>query len=382
MKVGIDLTALTPRHTGVDQFLIHLVQHLARLPSECRFYVFVNREDVSLFRGALPGRFVVYGTCLRPRFFRLLFQQIILPLATLLLRLEVVHSPSFIMPIMGAGARHVVSVHDLTTMALPDVHIPLRRSKLFSRAVTRSIRKADAVCVPSQFVRDEIERHIDGADADRIHVIPYGIGEEFTPEAADRSREVAEGLGISAPYILYVGNIDPRKNLDVLLRSYRELAANGEIEEHLVIAGPLGWSYDDVLSLARTEALRDRVHLPGYIPEADLPALMAGARLFVYPSQQEGFGFPPLEAMACGVPVVASDSSSLAENLGGAALLVPVNDEATLRDEMRRVLGDEALRGELTEKGLERAARFTWEATAWSMLACYGELHRRAVLEN
>ena len=240
MRIGIDLTALMPRHTGVDRFLTHLVQHLARIASECRFYIFVNREDVSLFRGALPGHFVVYGVCFRPRLLRLFFQQILLPLATLLLRLDVVHSPSFIMPIIGAGARHVLSVHDLTTMTLPDVHIPLRRSKLFSRAVTGSIRKADVVCVPSQFVRDEIERHIDGADADRIRVIPYGIGDEFTPEAADRSQEVAEGLGISAPYILYVGNIDPRMNLDVLLRSYRELAANGEIEEHLVLAGPLG----------------------------------------------------------------------------------------------------------------------------------------------
>lgn len=368
IRIGIDLTALTPQHTGVDRFLKCLVEHLAKSGTHHRFYAFVNREDLHLFQD-LPGDFRVLGLCFRPRPFRLFFQQLLLPLAAAMLRLDVVHSPSFIIPMLRARARHVLTVHDLTTMTLPEAHIPLRRSGLFSLAMIHSIRKADLVHVPSRFVRDDVVRHIDGVDPDRIRVIPLGIDERFDPVAAERAAEVAEGLGIPGPYILYVGNIDPRKNVDLLVRCFAERI--DEVEEHLVIAGPLGWGYEELLRVCRAGALGERVHFTGYVPEEDLPALIAGARLFVYPSQQEGFGFPPLEALACGVPVVATGSSSLAENLEGAASLVPVGDAEALGAEIERLLTDEPLRKRRRELGLQRAARFRWTESARRMLEAY-----------
>lgn len=377
MNIGIDLTALMPHHTGIDRFLVNTVRHLALIQPEaldCRFTVFANREDLALLRGVLPRSFAVHGLCLRPRIFRLFFQQVILPLAAIVLRLDVVHSPSFIIPVFRARARHVLTVHDLTTITLPDVHIPLRRSKAFGLALGRSIRKADLVCVPSRFVKDDIVRRIPGSHSDRIRVIPHGIEEQFTPAAIDRAPDVAKRLGLNAPYILYLGNIDPRKNVDVLIRSYQELVVRGKIEEHLVLAGPLGWGVDEVLRLAKADAIVDRVHFPGYIPDADMPALMAGARLFVFPSQAEGFGFPPLEAMACGVPVIATDTSALAENLTGAAEMVPPNDQDALTDRIRRVLGDRRLAEEMAANGIECASRFRWDANARSLLDCYREL--------
>jgi alpha-1,3-rhamnosyl/mannosyltransferase len=376
MRIGIDVTALTPQHTGVDRFLISLVEHLARLETPHRFHVFANREDLPLLRTRLPDHFRLHGLCLRPRPVRLFFQQVVLPLAALLLRLDVVHSPSFIMPLLRGRARHVLTVHDLTTITRPAAHIPLRRSKAFSLAMIRSIRRAHLVHVPSEFARRDVARRIAGADSARIRVIPHGIADHFHAGAARRASEVSRRLGIPGAYILYVGNIDPRKGLSSLARCYAGLVERGEVDEHLVIAGPLGWGYDELLRLCRDGALRERVHFPGYVPEEDLPALLAGARLFVFPSQEEGFGFPPLEAMACGVPVIASRSSSLAENLEGAASLVPVDDEAALADAIRRLLSNEDLRARRRAEGLARAAEFRWEETARKMLRAYEDAVR------
>jgi glycosyltransferase involved in cell wall biosynthesis len=370
MRVGIDITALTARHTGVDRYLVNLVTHLALIPEDVRYHVFINREDRPLFRGKLPPNFVLWALCLRPRLFRLLFQQVLLPIAALLLRLDVVHSPSFIMPMVRGRARHLVTLHDLTTITMPGLHIPLRRSRLFSFAILRSIRKADLICVPSETVRREIDARLDGTGADKVRIVRYGVDGRFTPIAADRA--ILARLGVAFPYVLYVGTIEPRKNLARLVRAFLDLVERRGAPEHLVLAGPLGWDYDDVLELASAHG--DRVHLPGFVPDDDLPALIAGARLFVYPSLGEGFGFPPLEAMKCGVPVVATRTSALTENLLGAAELVPADDDEALRDAMEKALHDDALRARLRARGLERAARFTWQATARAQLAAYREL--------
>lgn len=147
--------------------------------------------------------------------------------------------------------------------------------------------------------------------------------------------------------------------------------SKGEIEEHLVLAGGLGWGYQDLLKQLESPELQGKVHLRGYVPQEELPWLYAGAKMFVYPSLQEGFGFPPLEAMACGIPTISSLSSSLAENLQGAAELVPPEDIEALTDAMRRLLQDESLRAKRREQGLERAAKFRWEKTARQTVNCY-----------
>ena len=173
------------------------------------------------------------------------------------------------------------------------------------------------------------------------------------------------------PYILYVGTLEPRKNLPALIESYRRLVEAGAIKEHLVLAGKLGWGYEALLQQLHEPALRGKVHLAGYVDQKDLPAVYAGARLFVYPSLHEGFGFPPIEAMACGVPVISTLSSSLVENLEGAAELVTPNDITALADAIRRLLTDDALRATRRTQGLKRASRYRWDQTAKQTLASY-----------
>lgn len=374
MRVAIDLTALLPEATGVDIYLKHLVLYLGQLDHNNRYTLFVNYEDRHLFDDLLPHNFAVVPLCLRSRPVRLLFQQVVLPVAARAWGIEVLHSPSFLMPFYRGRPRHLLTVYDMTFFSLPQHHTALRRSAPFRRMVSWSIQRTDLVSVPSQFTQQEILDLMPEVSPDRIRVITPGIGEEFRPEVKEKVRHEARRLGAFWPYILHVGTIEPRKNLQCLVESFRQLIAEGRRGEHLVLAGRLGWDYKALLRQLDAPELRGRVHLFGYIPGSDLPWLYRGADLFVYPSLREGFGFPPLEAMACGVPTIASFSSALAENLRGAAELVLPDDGDALTAAMGRLLSDEQLRARHREQGLARAAEFRWEETARQTLRCYQQL--------
>jgi glycosyltransferase involved in cell wall biosynthesis len=383
LKVAIDLTALLPEATGVDHYMKRLVLTLPKIDDGNQYTIFVNYEDRHLYDGVLPSNFLVLPFCLRARAVRLLFQQVVLPAVAGSWGADVVHSPSFIMPLFKGRQRHVLTIHDMTFFSLPDCHIALRRNALFRCAVLESIRRANIVVVPSHATRQAILDVMPQFYPQHIRVIPNGIGDEFRLLPIEGVRDAISRLQLPPSYILYVGTIEPRKNLERLVESYRRLMIKGEIDEHLVLAGRLGWGYKDLLvQLANTE-LQGKVHLTGYISQDDLPWVYAGARLFVYPSIAEGFGFPPLEAMACGVPTVSSLSSSLAENLQGAAELVPPDDAEALTGAMRQLLNDEGRRAKCREEGLARAAKFRWEETARHTLdsyleaACMGESQAR-----
>jgi alpha-1,3-rhamnosyl/mannosyltransferase len=331
----------------------------------------MNYEDRHTFDGALTPNFTIAPLCLRPRAVRLGFQQALLPALATALRLDVLHSPSFIMPMLRGYPRHVLTVHDLTSFSLPEYHTPLRRSVLYRKAVVASIRRADVVTTPSHFVRNAVLHIVPDLAPERIRVVPWGIGDEFQPRPEADARRALAHLRLPWPYILFVGVIQPRKNLAGLLEAYRRLIASGDVAEHLVLAGPLGWDYTAILSACHAPELMGRVHLTGYVSAGELPWLYAGARLFAYVSFEEGFGFPPLEAMACGVPTVASRSSALTENLEGAAVLVSPDAPEAAAAAMRGILIDDGEHARLRTLGLTRAARFRWRDAAERMRACY-----------
>src|SRR5262249_42286431 len=217
----------------------------------------------------------------------------------------------------------------------------------------------------------------------KVRAVPLGVEPAFRPVELEAARALAaERYGLTSPFLLFVGTLEPRKNLRALLEAYRRLLSShtGEGDAPtLAVAGARGWWYRDLYRLARELGLDGRVRFLGRVPDADLPPLYSAAAAFVYPSLYEGFGLPPLEALACGTPVVCSDRSSLPEVVGDAGLLVDPTQPAALAGALARILDDPALRQELRGRGLERAARYTWARTAAETVQVYEQaLHEAA----
>jgi glycosyltransferase involved in cell wall biosynthesis len=371
MKVAIDLTALNANPSGIDRYLLGLVRSLAHLEKRAEFFLFINVEDRARFSGKnrLPNHCQVWPICFRPRLVRLLFQQQLLPILLYLLRIDVLHSPTFIMPLWRSRARHILTIHDMSSFLLPQTHPEIRRGPIYERVVSASLRRADMITVPSESVKTDILRIVSGARPEKIRAIACGIEDAFHPRDSAEVRPVLQRLGVPTPYIFFLGTLEPRKNLPLLIDAFAELIAQGRTE-YLVLGGAESWLPNELLSRL-TLSVRDRIHLTGYIAEADLPFVYAGATLFVYPSLLEGFGFPPLEAMASGVPVIAANNSSLRENLTGAARLISSDNKDEMVEAMHALLSDERAQAQARETGLRHVEAFRWGRFAEQTFNCY-----------
>lgn len=381
-RIAIDLTALLPNVSGVDRYMLAMVSSLLPLGLEHEYFLFINAEDRPRIQNLLSGlgsglsRVQVITATRRSRWMRLFWQQTVLPVAVRRLKIDVVHSPSFLMPWRRAGVGHIVTIHDMTSFVLPDYHPWYRRGRTYEWAIRNSIRRADLVSVPSLATRKDVLLAVPEKDPNDVRVIPCGLSPAFSPRPHAECAPVLARLGIHWPYILYVGTLDPRKNLARLINAYTQVAQCADVCEHLVIAGQPGWRGG--VSLQHVPpALRERVHQLGYVADSDLPSLYAGATVFTYPSIMEGFGFPPLEAMACGTPVIASNLSALRENLEQAACLISPQDTQSIAAALERMVGDAQLRAQYRRAGIELASRYRWEAFARSTAACYEEIIRR-----
>ncbi|HXD74235.1 MAG TPA: glycosyltransferase family 1 protein, partial [Vicinamibacterales bacterium] len=276
---------------------------------------------------------------------------------------DIVHSTGYTSPILDRS-RLVVAVHDLSFVTHPEFHTEANRAFCVAQ-VERAARHAAKIIVPSQNSKRDLQKYYKVED-DRIAVIPYAADPAFHPADAAEVDRVRRKHNISGDYLLFVGSIEPRKNLLGLVR-----AASGR---QIVIVGPEGWLNSDVHRYINEHGLNDRVRFLGYVDRDDLRALYTGARAFVYPSFYEGFGFPVLEAMACGCPVIASNTPAVEEIAAGAARLVTPGDDEALKRAIVEVADDEAKRSELRTLGLERASRYTWRNTALKTLELYRSL--------
>jgi glycosyltransferase involved in cell wall biosynthesis len=284
------------------------------------------------------------------------------PIEWLVGEVDVVHGTNFVVP----PARHagrVVTVYDLTALRYPELCAPA--SLAYPRLVKRAISKGAFVHVLTGFVRDEVIELL-GADADRVRVVPPGL-DTACLGVPPRSRPAKPR---SAPYLLALGAVEPRKDLPSLVKAFAAVARDHEDLE-LVVAGPDGWGVPAFAAAVASTGIADRVVRVGYLEEADRLSLLRGAVALAYPSLYEGFGFPPLEAMAAGVPVVAAASGSVREVVGDAAELVPPGDAPALAAALGRVIDDAGLRSRLVEAGRTRAASFAWESSVSSMIELY-----------
>ncbi len=277
---------------------------------------------------------------------------------------DVVHATNPVsVPPLRKGPALVVTVHDLAHHRFPD-RFPPRWRFLYGAGVRAAVKRADALLVPSNATADDLVAIAD-ADPMKVHVTPLAVR---PIESAADGAEARRRLGVTAPYVLFVGTLEPRKNVVKLVRAYRQVAP--DVPHALVLAGPDGWHTEDLEEELAREG-PGTVIRTGVVSDDDLDALYRGASAFAYPSSFEGFGLPVLEAMARGVPTVTSNAPALAEVAAGAALLVEADDVAGLADALARMLTDETLATDLRSRGLARAAGYTWAATARATLEVY-----------
>ena len=372
MRIGIDYTVTVTERAGLARHTREFVAALLELDL-VNDYVLTLTSDakqeagVDLLRRATICR-LPFGKWITKTGWQEL--RVGPPLETFTGDLDLYHSPNYLLPPLRR-AKGIVTIHDLANLVYPQYTDP-GMAGWFDEAVRSSIERAARVITISESTRGELIDRL-GISADNIEVIYNGVSERFAPvDEPSVLATVRRRYGVEGPFILSVGSIDPRKNLQRLLEAYSILQQDRTITHKLLLIGERRrWLSEDLFQ--RVEALdaSRSVAFLGYVPEEDLPALISLADVFAFPSLYEGFGIPPLEAMACGTPVVASNAPAMPEVLGDAALLVDPLDVAALADALRRVLVDRELRAELVERGLERSRRFTWANAAKKYLEVY-----------
>lgn len=365
MRVLIDGTTLLLRSAGVKNYVYHWIGALRKLAGKQAIGVFPFIGDIGdLSHEKSPVDRV--GTWARIGW--VLFSNIRFnPALSLTIRnVDVFHAslhvanPPRDIPLTG-------TLHDFTCSLMPETHTASNVAATIRYAERLKKRARRVIAVSAQTKSDAV-RLMD-FDPDRIDVIHHGVDDAYRNVTADDVARVRAVYGLAKPYILFVGTIEPRKNVGLLLDAYAQLRPSIRDEYELVVVGPQGWSSESTIARL-TGGLRGVRYL-GYVPERDLPGVTAGAAVFLYPSLYEGFGFPVAQAMAAGVPVITSNLSSLPEIAGDAAMLIDPRSLAEMTGSMERVLLTPSFARDLAARGRARAAHFTWERCATESLAFF-----------
>lgn len=357
------------RNAGPSRYTRELVRALFAVP-EHEYTLFVNNsvlEDPfpqargkSLIRTRVPtSRTAV----------RIAWEQAVLPVWAALERFDLVHSFLNVAPLLSPGVQ-VVTIHDLSFLVTPWAH-PLRRQIYLGLMTRLSARRAKAVLADSRATKLDLMRYF-GVDERKIWVVYPGLDQDMRPAA---SREDLERFrarkGLPERFILFMATLEPRKNVDRLVRAFALLRRRSGYGGELVLAGGRGWGYDRIQAAIDEEGLATHVRLAGYVPREEQPLWYNAAQAFVYPSVYEGFGMPVLEAMACGTPVITSGTSSLPEVVGEAGITIDPGSVEAMAEAMAEVVGSAGRRDELRERGLVQASRFSWEIAAKKCLEAY-----------
>jgi glycosyltransferase involved in cell wall biosynthesis len=366
VRVAFDISAIDEQPSGVGNYTLELLLHLMNAGERHEYLLLSNRGSYPV---RLPAQCTDYILPPRVRS-RMLWMQCVLPLHLRQLQPQLCHYTNSIGPLLSP-CPYVLTIHDMTLSLLPRFH-PWRKQLFVRPIVALAARRAARVITVSEHARRDIIRLLH-LPPEQVVVTYEAAAPEFRPAPANEIARVRAAYGIKGPYLLYVGTIEPRKNLLRLVRAWYSLYRRRRIAQQLVIVGAHGWHnsalYREIAAIDAGDALR----FTNYVPQPDLPALYSGADAFAFPSLYEGFGLPVVEAMACGTPTLISNAAALVEVADNAALCCdPLNVE-TIAAALEQLLSDAALRDELRQRGLQRADSLSWAHTAEQTMRVYAE---------
>jgi glycosyltransferase involved in cell wall biosynthesis len=376
-KIGIDVTSALTQGGGIGRYTRELIRALIKIESNKRYTFFSARiPHPSPVPDPIPtGKVVEYHPAfLSERWLYRLWYRLRLPLPVQLFtgRIDLFHSPDFVLPPTYGNIPTLLTVHDLSFIHFPET-FPQVLVNYLNRAVPWSVFRASHILADSLSTKQDLV-DLWAVPEEKITVLYSGVSQDYRPQkdqAVLESVRQTYNLG-EAPYLLSVGTIQPRKNYQMLIRAFAPVA--DQFPHNLFIAGGKGWLEKEMMAEAARQGIADRVRFLGFVAEDQLPALYSGASLFLFPSIYEGFGLPVLEAMACGVPAIISNNSSLPEVGGEAALQLPPDSPEFWSEGMRKVLADKELSKTMIEAGFLQTQQFDWEKSARKLLAIYDRL--------
>lgn len=357
MHIGIDARLTYYRTGGISTYIRRLVRALETLDTHNRYTIFHSRKASE----SLVTRFN-RAALWTPAHHRL--ERLALSVELARFRLDVLHSPDFIPPLHGAK-KHVITVHDLTFLHYPQ-YLTAASSRYYNDQIESAVRQADHILADSEATKHDLKTMLN-VPADRITVHMLGVDESFRPLPPDVLTHYRQQLELPSDYLLFVGTFEPRKNILGLLEGYRALLN----PPPLVLVGKRGWLFDETMAKIDALELGNKILLRENVSQEALPAVYNMARVLVMPSFYEGFGLTALEAMACGTMPIVSSRSSLPEVVGDVGLQIDPDDPTTITAALQHALTDDDWREDMQQRGLERAAKFTWERTARTALSVY-----------
>jgi glycosyltransferase involved in cell wall biosynthesis len=365
-------SAASYRAAGINRVLHQLLAELPSVPGDEQYLVYAPHSEANrrLLRAPRVNARLTRLPVDRPPV-RIAWEQTVLPVELLREGADLLHALGFVSPIAWRG-RTVVTVYDLSFLRFPETFNRSNRMYL-GNFTPPSLRRADRVITISEETRRDVIE-LCGVAPERVTPILLAADERFRPAAPDAVRAFRRRQGLPDRFVLYQGTLQPRKNVETLVRAYARLRSQGSDDHILVLAGPRGWQYEPIFELIRQLGLEPYVTFPGFVPDDELALWYSSAAVFAFPSRYEGFGLPLLEAMACGAPVVSSSASSLPEVVGDAGVLVDPSDVEGLCSALCQLLEDEPRRQALAAAGRVRAQTFSWRRTASETVQVYREV--------
>lgn len=373
MRIGFNFQTMDKYISGVEYYGLGLLNGLLRIDERNEYVVFTNQPD--LLRQHVPqaaNLSTVEVEYLKTRAARICWEHTRLPRLSVKYKLDVLHCPSYICPLRKLSVPYVVTIHDTIAIDRPQ-WCKQTNALYFNLFMKAAAKKASRIISVSERSTDDIKRNFN-LPCSKIRTIYSGIDNIFrAAKNSARCCEVRANYNLPQRYILYVGNIEPKKNIGTLLRVQKKLREK-DLPHKLVIVGKRSWAAKAEMRELSREIASGNVVCPGYVDRNDLPYVYRMADVFVFPSLYEGFGFPPLEAMACGTPVISSRSGSLAETLSDAAIIVEPHNTEQIVQAIYSMITNSSVREKYAQMGLERSSMFNWDSAAEQTLSVYKEV--------